>query len=52
MRVGLVLSGGAALGAAHIGVLEVLEENGIHLYCVAGTSAGSAWSTLETLPWN
>jgi NTE family protein len=41
-RVGLALSGGAALGAAHIGVLEVLEENGIRPYCVAGASAGSA----------
>ncbi|MBM4429668.1 MAG: patatin-like phospholipase family protein [Chloroflexi bacterium] len=41
-RVGLALSGGAALGAAHIGVLEVLEEHGIWPHCVAGTSAGSA----------
>jgi len=41
-RVGLALSGGAVRGAAHIGVLEVLEEHGIHPYCVAGTSAGSA----------
>ncbi len=41
-RVGLALSGGAALGAAHVGVLEVLEENGIRPCCVAGTSAGSA----------
>jgi len=41
-RVGLALSGGAVLGAAHIGVLEVLEEHGIRPSCVAGTSAGSA----------
>lgn len=41
-RVGLALSGGAVRGAAHIGVLEVLEEHGIRPYCVAGTSAGSA----------
>ena len=40
-RVGLALSGGGALGAAHIGVLEVLEAHGIHPCCVAGTSAGS-----------
>lgn len=40
-RVGLALSGGGALGAAHIGVLEVLERRGIHPCCVAGTSAGS-----------
>jgi len=41
-RMGLALSGGAVLGAAHIGVLEVLEEHGIRPSCVAGTSAGSA----------
>ena len=41
-RVGLVLSGGGALGGAHIGALEVLESAGIRPYCVAGTSAGSA----------
>jgi len=40
-RIGLALSGGAVLGAAHIGVLEVLEEHGIRPSCVAGTSAGS-----------
>jgi len=41
-RVGLALSGGAALGAAHIGVLEVLEDHGLRPCCLAGTSAGSA----------
>lgn len=41
-RVGLVLSGGGALGGAHIGALEVLEGAGIRPSCVAGTSAGSA----------
>lgn len=41
-RIGLALSGGAVLGAAHIGVLEALEEHGIRPSCVAGTSAGSA----------
>ena len=41
-RIGLVLSGGAALGAAHIGVLEVLEEHGIRPDFVTGVSAGSA----------
>ena len=40
-RVGLALSGGGALGAAHIGVLEVLEAHGIRPCCVSGTSAGS-----------
>jgi NTE family protein len=40
-RVGIALSGGGALGAAHIGVLEVLETTGIRPVCITGTSAGS-----------
>ena len=40
-RVALALGGGAARGFAHIGVIEVLEENGIHVDLVTGTSAGS-----------
>lgn len=40
-RVGLALGGGAARGFAHIGVIQVLEENGIKVDLVAGTSAGS-----------
>ncbi|MFG6489030.1 patatin-like phospholipase family protein [Roseateles sp. BYS78W] len=40
-RLGLALGGGAARGFAHIGVIQVLEENGIKVDLVAGTSAGS-----------
>ena len=40
-RLGLALSGGAARGVAHVGVLKVLAENGIQVDCVAGTSAGA-----------
>jgi len=40
-RVGLALGGGAARGIAHIGVLEVLEEEHIPIDCIAGTSAGA-----------
>lgn len=40
-RIGLVLSGGAALGCAHVGVLKVLEELRIPVDCVAGTSMGA-----------
>jgi len=40
-RIGLALGGGAARGFAHIGVIQVLEENGIRPDLVAGTSAGS-----------
>ena len=40
-KVGLVLSGGGALGYAHIGALQVLEEAGIRVDYVGGTSMGS-----------
>jgi NTE family protein len=40
-RVGLVLSGGGARGAAHIGLLQVLEEHRIAIDCIAGTSMGA-----------
>ena len=40
-KVGLVLSGGGAKGAAHIGVLKYIEEVGIPIDFVAGTSMGS-----------
>ncbi len=40
-RIGLVLGGGAARGFAHVGVIQVLEEAGIHPSLVVGTSAGS-----------
>lgn len=39
--VGLALSSGAAKGFAHIGVIQVLEENGIKVDVVAGSSMGS-----------
>ena len=40
-KVGLVLSGGAARGLAHIGVLKALEEQGIQIDAIAGTSMGA-----------
>ena len=40
-RIGLALGGGAARGFAHVGVIQVLEENGIRPSLVTGTSAGS-----------
>ncbi len=40
-KVCLVLSGGGARGAAHIGVLRVLEELHVPIDCIAGTSMGS-----------
>ena len=40
-RLGLALGGGGALGAAHVGVLQVLHERGLRPTVVTGTSAGS-----------
>ena len=40
-RIGLVLSGGGARGAAHIGVLKVLEENRVPVDAIAGSSMGA-----------
>ncbi len=45
-KIGLALGGGAARGFAHIGVLQVLEEQGIKPDLVVGTSAGSLAATL------
>jgi len=41
LRVGLALSGGAARGIAHVGVLRALVENDIPIDAIAGASAGS-----------
>jgi NTE family protein len=40
-KIGLALSGGGARGAAHIGVLKVLEENRVPIHYIAGTSMGA-----------
>ena len=41
MRVGLVLSGGGARGFAHLGVFKALEELGIPVHIISGTSSGA-----------
>ncbi|MEN8614919.1 patatin-like phospholipase family protein [Dehalogenimonas sp. THU2] len=41
MKLGLALSGGAARGLAHVGVIEVLEREGVQIDMVAGTSMGA-----------
>ena len=46
VRLGLALGGGAARGFAHVGVIQVLEEAGLHPHFVAGTSAGSLVAAL------
>ena len=40
-KIGLVLGGGGAKGAAEVGVLKVLEEAGVHIDCIAGASIGA-----------
>jgi NTE family protein len=40
-RVGIVLGGGGARGAAHVGALKVLTEAGVPIDCIAGTSMGA-----------
>lgn len=40
-KIGLVLAGGGAKGAAHVGVIKVLEELGIRIDVIAGTSMGA-----------
>ena len=46
LRIGLALGGGAARGFAHIGVIKVLEAQGIVPDLIAGTSAGSVVGAL------
>ena len=46
MRIGLALGGGGLRGAAHIGVIRVLQEYGVTPHLVAGTSAGSIVAAL------
>jgi NTE family protein len=63
-RIGLALGSGSARGLAHIGVLDVLDEEDIPIHCVAGTSIGAVigglWASggldqykelLRTLNW-
>lgn len=46
MKIGLVLSGGGARGIAHIGAIKALEENGITIHSVSGTSSGAVVGAL------
>jgi NTE family protein len=41
VRIGVALGGGAARGMSHLGVLKTLEQNGIVIDVIAGTSAGA-----------
>lgn len=51
-KVGLVLSGGGAKGFSHIGALKVLEEAGIPIDYIAGTSMGAIVGGLYAIGYN
>lgn len=51
-RVGLVLSGGGAKGCTHVGVIRALEEEGIPIDFVAGTSMGAIVSSLYAMGYS
>jgi len=46
VRIGVALGGGAARGMSHVGVLKALEQNGIVVDMIAGTSAGAMTGVL------
>ena len=49
MKIGLALAGGGVKGAAHIGVIKALEENGIKIDAISGTSIGSIVASLYAM---
>lgn len=51
-KVALVLCGGGAKGAAHVGVLKVLEEAGLHVDMVVGTSIGGIIGGMYSMGYN
>jgi len=52
LKVGLVLSGGGAKGFAHVGILKVLEEAGVRVDYIAGTSMGAIIGGLYASGYN
>ncbi len=51
-KVGLVLSGGGARGAAHIGVIKALEENNVPIDYITGTSIGAIVGSLYAMGYS
>jgi NTE family protein len=45
-KVGIALGGGGVVGCAHIGVLQALQESGIQIHALAGTSSGAIVAAL------
>lgn len=52
MKIGLALAGGGVKGAGHIGVIKALEENGIEIGYIGGTSIGSIVSSLYAMGYS
>lgn len=52
MKLGVAFSGGGVKGAAHIGVIKALEENGIKIDALAGTSIGSIVASLYVMGYS
>lgn len=52
MKIGVALSGGGIRGIAHAGVLQALENNGIHIDIIGGTSAGSMIGSLYAMGYS
>jgi predicted acylesterase/phospholipase RssA len=51
-RIGIALGGGAARGLAHLGVLKVLEREGIFVDRITGTSAGALMALPYAFGWD
>ncbi len=51
-KVGLVLSGGGAKGFAHVGILKVLEETGVRVDYIGGTSMGAIVGAMYASGYN
>ena len=49
MKLGVALSGGGIRGIAHAGVLKAMEENGIQIDAIGGTSSGSLIASLYAM---
>lgn len=52
MDIGLALAGGGMQGVAHIGVLKALEELGIKIDCISGTSSGSIFAAMYAMGYS
>ena len=52
MKLGLALSGGGIRGVAHIGVLKALEESGIKIDIIGGTSSGGLIASLYAMDYS